>query len=53
VRDALKEEGRRRGEGGEAPGCAGRPRPGRRGGRLEVGDALDRWVPPVGDRERE
>jgi hypothetical protein len=26
---------------------------GGRGGRLEVGDAPDRWVPPIGDRERE
>jgi hypothetical protein len=45
--------------GGEGKG---RGRPGRRwrgspwgrwGGRLEVGDAPDRWDPPVGDRERE
>jgi hypothetical protein len=35
--------GAARGTGGAAMGI----------GRLEVGDAPDRWVPPVGERERE
>jgi hypothetical protein len=52
VRGALKEEGRRRGEGGEAPGCGGRPQPGRNGRRRELGDGADRWAPPFSRRER-
>jgi hypothetical protein len=40
-------------EAGEAaPGGGGRPRPGRKG-RPEVEDTPDRWVPLVGERERE
>jgi hypothetical protein len=35
--------------GGAAPGTGGAAR--EKG--LEVGDAPDRWVPPVGERERE
>jgi hypothetical protein len=47
---------RRRRDAGR-PGCGGggrRPRgEGRGGGQAEVEDAPDRWVPPVGERERE
>jgi hypothetical protein len=52
VRGALKEKGRRRRVGGEAPGCGGTAWPwGVR--RLDVEDGPDRWAPPVGRRKRE
>jgi hypothetical protein len=43
---ALKEKGRRRGEGESTPGSGGGRR-GRGGAAPEVGDDPDRWAPPV------
>jgi hypothetical protein len=51
---ALKEKGRRRGGGGEAPGCGGRPRPERKGRQRKVEEGHDRWAHlSAGGRERE
>jgi hypothetical protein len=50
---ALPAEGEEARGGEGVPGSAARRGQGGRGGRLEVGDAPDRWAPPVSERERE
>jgi hypothetical protein len=57
VHGALEGKGRRRGKGkrrpGSAAGVGGRPRPGERGGWLEVEGDPDGWAPPISERVRE